>query len=93
MSLEAVPGGGTDVVDVPEVPCVAMITRFGSLFAGHVDLDDHGLDATPVNDRWLSNERLLTVFGKATRIAQLMDRRGFDVFWLAEHTSSAKATK
>jgi alkanesulfonate monooxygenase SsuD/methylene tetrahydromethanopterin reductase-like flavin-dependent oxidoreductase (luciferase family) len=62
-----------------------MITRFGSLFAGHVDLDDHGLEATPVNDRWLPNERLLTVFDKATRIAQLMDRTGFDVFWLAEH--------
>jgi alkanesulfonate monooxygenase SsuD/methylene tetrahydromethanopterin reductase-like flavin-dependent oxidoreductase (luciferase family) len=62
-----------------------MITRFGSLFAGHVDLDDHGLAATPVNDRWLSNERLLTVFDKATRIVQLMDRRGYDVFWLAEH--------
>ena len=62
-----------------------MISRFGSLFAGHVDLDDHGLAATPVNDRWLSNERLLTVFDKATRIAQLMDRRGYDVLWLAEH--------
>src|SRR5438477_2386827 len=62
-----------------------MITRFGSLFAGHVDLDDHGLDATPVNARWLSNERLLGVFDKATHIAQLMDRRRYDVFWLAEH--------
>ncbi|HEY2596438.1 MAG TPA: LLM class flavin-dependent oxidoreductase, partial [Chloroflexota bacterium] len=62
-----------------------MITRFGSLYAGHVDLDDHGLAATPVNDRWLPNERLLTAFDKATRIAQLMDRRGYDVFWLAEH--------
>lgn len=62
-----------------------MITRFGSLFAGHVDLEDHGLAATAVNDRWLSNERLLGVFDKATRIAQLMDRRGYDVFWLAEH--------
>jgi alkanesulfonate monooxygenase SsuD/methylene tetrahydromethanopterin reductase-like flavin-dependent oxidoreductase (luciferase family) len=62
-----------------------MITRFGSLFAGHVDLDDHGLAATPVNDRWLPNERLLTVFDKATRIATLMDRSGYDVFWLAEH--------
>ena len=62
-----------------------MITRFGSLYAGHVDLDDHGLDATPVNDRWLPNERLVSVFDKATRIAQLMDRRGYDVFWLAEH--------
>jgi alkanesulfonate monooxygenase SsuD/methylene tetrahydromethanopterin reductase-like flavin-dependent oxidoreductase (luciferase family) len=62
-----------------------MITRFGSLFAGHVDLDDHGLDATPVNDRWLPDERLVTVFDKATRIAQLMDRTGYDAFWLAEH--------
>src|SRR5260221_12137899 len=62
-----------------------MISRFGSLFAGHVDLDDHGLDATPVTDRWLANARLLTVFDKAPRIAQLLDRRGYDVFWLAEH--------
>ena len=35
-----------------------MITRFGTLFAGHVDLDDIGFDATPVNDRWLSDEKL-----------------------------------
>src|SRR5438270_5601932 len=62
-----------------------MITRFGSLFAGHVDLDDHGLAATPVNDRWLPNERLVKVFDKATAIARLLDRTGYDVFWLAEH--------
>src|SRR5207248_3110009 len=62
-----------------------MITRFGSLFAGHVDLDDHGLDATPVNERWLPDEQLVTVFDKATAIATLMDRTGYDVFWLAEH--------
>ena len=57
-----------------------MITRFGSLYAGHVDLDDHGFDATPVNERWMSNERLLTAFDKATRIPTLMDRGGYDVF-------------
>src|SRR5216684_3329495 len=62
-----------------------MITRFGSLFAGHVDLDDHGLDATPVNERWLPDEQLVTVFDKATSIATLLDRTGYDVFWLAEH--------
>jgi len=62
-----------------------MITRFGSLYAGHVDLDNLGLDGTPVNDRWLSDDRLLGVFDKATAIAQLMDRTGYDVFWLAEH--------
>ena len=31
-----------------------MITKFGSLYAGHVDLDNLGLDGTPVNDRGLS---------------------------------------
>jgi len=28
-----------------------MITKFGSLFAGHVDLDDEGLEGTTANDR------------------------------------------
>jgi alkanesulfonate monooxygenase SsuD/methylene tetrahydromethanopterin reductase-like flavin-dependent oxidoreductase (luciferase family) len=62
-----------------------MITRFGSLFAGHVDLDDYGLDGTPVNARRLSDERLVTAFDKATAIARVLDRSGYDVFWLAEH--------
>ena len=62
-----------------------MITKFGSLYAGHVDLDDIGFDATPVNDRWLSDQRLATVFDKAQAIAQLMDRTGYDTFWMAEH--------
>ncbi len=62
-----------------------MIKTFGSLYAGHVDLDNEGLDGTPVNDRWLADDYLLTAFDKATEIAQLMDRTGYDVFWLAEH--------
>ena len=62
-----------------------MITKFGSLFAGHVDLEDLGFDATPVNDRWLSDEHLATVFDKTIAIAQLMDRNGYDTFWMAEH--------
>ena len=53
-----------------------MITQFGSLFAGHVDLDDEGLDGTPANDRWLSDEHLATVFPKSETIAKLMDRTG-----------------
>ena len=36
-----------------------MITSFGSLFAGHVDLDNEGLDGTAANDRWLTPERCL----------------------------------
>jgi alkanesulfonate monooxygenase SsuD/methylene tetrahydromethanopterin reductase-like flavin-dependent oxidoreductase (luciferase family) len=62
-----------------------MITSFGSLFAGHVDLDDLGFDATPANERWLSEEHLNTVYDKALAIAQCMDRNGYDIFWMAEH--------
>ena len=62
-----------------------MISQFGSLFAGHVDLDHLGLTGTPVNERWLPDERLATVFDKARAIADVLDREGFDIFWLAEH--------
>ena len=62
-----------------------MITSFGSLYAGHVDLDNLGLDGTPVNDRFLTDEHLATAFDKAEAIAKLMDRTGYDTFWAAEH--------
>ena len=62
-----------------------MINRFGSLFAGHIDLDDMGFDATPANDRFYSNERLATVFDKTDSIAKTMDKKGYDTFWMAEH--------
>ena len=62
-----------------------MITNFGSLYAGHVDLDDIGLEATAVNDRWFSDEHLNTIYDRATAVAQLMDRVGYDSFWMAEH--------
>jgi alkanesulfonate monooxygenase SsuD/methylene tetrahydromethanopterin reductase-like flavin-dependent oxidoreductase (luciferase family) len=62
-----------------------MITRFGSLYAGHVDLDNIGLDGTPVNERWLSDEHLATVFDKAEAIVTTMDRLGYSTFWAAEH--------
>ena len=62
-----------------------MIRKFGSVFAGHVDLDNLGFDGPPVNGRWLPDERLATVFDKAQAIAEVMDRVGFDILWLAEH--------
>ena len=62
-----------------------MINRFGSLFAGHIDLDDIGFDATPANDRFYSNERLATVFDKTDAIAKTMDNKGYSTFWMAEH--------
>jgi alkanesulfonate monooxygenase SsuD/methylene tetrahydromethanopterin reductase-like flavin-dependent oxidoreductase (luciferase family) len=62
-----------------------MITKFSTLFAGHVDLGDMGQEATPVNERRYTNEHLATVFDKAEAIAKLMDDRGYDTLWLAEH--------
>ena len=62
-----------------------MITKFGTVYAGHVDLDNMGLEGTPVNDRWLSDENLASVFARCEAIAKLMDRLGYDNFWGAEH--------
>jgi len=62
-----------------------MITSWGSLFAGHVDLENIGFDGTPANERSLSDEHLATAFDKAEAIAKLMDRTGYDTFWAAEH--------
>jgi len=62
-----------------------MITKFDSLFAGHVDIENVGYGGIPVNDRRYSNEHLAGVFDKAQAMAQLMDRLGYDTFWMAEH--------
>ena len=62
-----------------------MITKFGSLFAGHVDFEDVGFDATPVNERRLTDERLAGVFDKAEAIVLKMEDLGYDTFWSAEH--------
>src|ERR671924_1338436 len=62
-----------------------MITKFDSLYAGHIDMDDVGYAGTAVNDRRFPNEHLVTVFDKAQAMAQLMDRLGYDTFWTAEH--------
>src|SRR5437762_13830941 len=62
----------------------AMITKFDSLFAGHVDMDNVGYGGIPVNERRLPDEHLTTVFDKAEGMAKLMDRLGYDTFWMAE---------
>jgi len=62
-----------------------VITKFDSLFAGHVDMEDVGYGGTPVNDRSYSDQHLATAFDKSLAIAQLMDRSGYDTFWMAEH--------
>ena len=62
-----------------------MITDFSSLYAGHVDMDDVGYAGTPVNDRSFSDDHLATALDKAAAIAQLLDKAGFESFWVAEH--------
>jgi alkanesulfonate monooxygenase SsuD/methylene tetrahydromethanopterin reductase-like flavin-dependent oxidoreductase (luciferase family) len=62
-----------------------MITKFDSLFAGHIDMDNVGYGGTAVNARRFPNEHLVTVFDKTQAMAQLMDRLGYDTLWMAEH--------
>ncbi len=62
-----------------------MITRFSTVYPGHIDLPDHGQNATPANERRFSNEALAGVFDKTEHVATLMDRFGWDTLWLAEH--------
>src|SRR4029453_15317521 len=62
-----------------------MITKFDSLFAGHIDMDNVGYGGIAVNDRRFPNEHLVTVFDKSQAMAQLMDRLGYSTFWMAEH--------
>ena len=62
-----------------------MIKRFGTLYAGQVDLDGIGFGGPATNSRWYDNERLISVFDTAKELALTMDRLGYDTLWLAEH--------
>ncbi|MCI0904041.1 MAG: LLM class flavin-dependent oxidoreductase, partial [Chloroflexi bacterium] len=62
-----------------------MITKFDSLYAGHVDMTDVGYGGTAVNDRRFGNDHLITVYSKAEAIAKTLDENGFDTMWMAEH--------
>ena len=62
-----------------------MITKFDSLYAGHVDMTDIGYGGTAVNDRKFDNDHLMTAYTKAEAIAKTMDANGFDTMWMAEH--------
>jgi len=62
-----------------------MLKYFSTLYAGHVDMEDRGQYATPVNERLYPNEHLITAFDKAEAMARLLDDLGYDIFWIAEH--------
>src|SRR5438132_663901 len=53
-----------------------MITKFDSLFAGHVDIENVGYGGVPVNERPYPNEHPASVFDKAQAMATLMDQPG-----------------
>ena len=50
-----------------------MITKFVTVYPGHIDLPDMGQDATPANERRYSNEQLASVFEKTEAVAKKMD--------------------
>src|SRR5438128_7048449 len=62
-----------------------MITKFMTVYAGHIDIPDHGQESTPANDRRYNNDQLASVFDKTEAIAKQMDRLGYHMLWLAEH--------
>src|SRR5438309_559302 len=62
-----------------------MINKFMTVYAGHIDIPDHGQNATPANDRRYTNDELASVFDKTEAIAKVMDELGYDTLWLAEH--------
>jgi alkanesulfonate monooxygenase SsuD/methylene tetrahydromethanopterin reductase-like flavin-dependent oxidoreductase (luciferase family) len=70
-----------------------MITKFDSLFAGHTDLDNCGYQGTPINERHYDNKHLATSLFKAEAMAQMMDRNGYDTFWMAEHHFQREGTE
>ena len=66
-----------------------MITKFTTVYAGHVDLAERRQNAIPANERRYSNERLASVFDKTEAIAKKMDALSVNTLWLAEQVMPA----
>jgi len=62
-----------------------MFREFATVYPGHIDLPDHGQNATPANERRFSNAQLAGVFAKTEAVAKVMDSGGWDTLWMAEH--------
>ena len=62
-----------------------MITRFSTLYVGHIELEACGLSGTPADDRRYPNERLIEVFDTAVALARAADALDYETLWLAEH--------
>ena len=62
-----------------------MIKKFSVLYVGNIDLDAVGADGAPADSRRYPNDRLMESLDTAVQLSDLMDRRGFDTLWMAEH--------
>ena len=62
-----------------------MIKKFSVLYVGNIDLDDVGADGAPADSRRYPNDRLMESLDTAAQLSTLMDERGFDTLWMAEH--------
>jgi alkanesulfonate monooxygenase SsuD/methylene tetrahydromethanopterin reductase-like flavin-dependent oxidoreductase (luciferase family) len=62
-----------------------MITRFSTLYVGHIELERCGLSGQPVDDRRYANDRLIEALATAIELARTVDALGYETLWLAEH--------
>jgi alkanesulfonate monooxygenase SsuD/methylene tetrahydromethanopterin reductase-like flavin-dependent oxidoreductase (luciferase family) len=62
-----------------------VITRFSTLYVGHIELEGCGLDGPRADDRRYPNERLAETFDTAAALARAADTLGYETLWLAEH--------
>src|SRR5262249_5337177 len=64
---------------------LTMITRFWTLYVGHIELENCGFAGTPADDRRYPNERLMEAFDTTIELACAADALGYETLWLAEH--------
>jgi alkanesulfonate monooxygenase SsuD/methylene tetrahydromethanopterin reductase-like flavin-dependent oxidoreductase (luciferase family) len=62
-----------------------MITKFSTLYVGHIDVENCGHAGVPANDRRYDNGRLVETFDTARTLAETADALGYETLWLAEH--------
>ncbi len=69
-----------------------MITRFSTLYVGHIELEDCGLAGTPADNRRYPNRRLTETFDTAVALARPRTRWATRPCGWPSITSSTRAT-
>src|SRR5215470_1999187 len=57
-----------------------VITKFSTLYVGHIELERCGLSGTPADDRRYGNDRLAEVFDTSAALAAATDELGYETF-------------